>query len=149
MDGEGGAAAFHALDLDASVVLVHDFLDDGESESGADFFHFAGVLSAEELGEELWHGVLGNADAGVADGEAEGIGLVAVAGDLDPSAGGRVFDGVGDEVLQELFDHVLVAGDLGEVVGGLDLEGGSFDLGLGGEGSLDPLHDHGEINGIS
>lgn len=48
-DGEAGALARLALDLDLAVVGLDDFADDGEAQPRAFAGEFAGVARAEEL----------------------------------------------------------------------------------------------------
>lgn len=117
-----------ALDLDPPVVSFDDAFDDGQAEAGADdvarFFVFDAVEAVEDAG--LVFGA--DAVAGVADLEADVVGIVG-GGDDDAAFFGGVVDGVGDQVGEHLF-HVGAVGQHRRQIG----QGGQFQadaLGLG------------------
>lgn len=111
-EGEGAAVAGLAFDPDAAAVVFDDLFADGESEAGALGLVSEGVADLLEFFEYL--GLIGgsNADAGVFDADDEVVGF-GVGGEGD-GAGVSEFDGVGDEVDDDLNEAVLIAGDLRE-----------------------------------
>lgn len=119
-DGEDAAVVAHgdggAGDGNTAVMRFDDAVDDGEAETSAfDFFGFGGV-DAVELVEDEGEVGGGDADAAVADGEA-GAGGFGQQGDGDGAAVGGVFNGVADEVEQQLFESAGIASN-DEGVGG-------------------------------
>lgn len=119
-------------DLDGALVGFDGAFDDGESEAGA----FDGVLGvvfgdAEEAAEDVREVGAADADAVVGDPDVEGVWLDGGA-DFDEEVGvGVLFEGVFDEIKENLRPVEAVAED-GEGFG-LDVEeeGGLF---LGEEG---------------
>ena len=115
-DGEGAALDGGAGDGNTAVMGFNDAVDNGEAEAGAfDFFGFGGVDAVELVEDEGEIGG-GDADAAVTDGKA-GAGGFGQQGGGDGAAAGGVFDGVADEVEQELFEPAGIANEY-EGIGG-------------------------------
>lgn len=97
-----------------------DFAGDGEAEpvTFAAVVGFGGAGAAVEAFEEVGEVFLGDAGAGVADGDLEGAGLEVAGGDADGAAGRGVAKGVVEEVVHDLFEAFEVAADFGGAGGG-------------------------------
>src|SRR5581483_2049229 len=112
-DGEGRALALFALQPDTPFVLVNDALDDCQAQARS--LKFTGhVLGTVELVEDVGLIFFRNTDPGVTDSQDDqrAVGLDANA---DLAAGQRVFDGVADQIVHQLFQPELIAQDRWDV----------------------------------
>ncbi len=113
-EGEAASLVGGRFDLDIAVVEVGEFLGEGEAEARTGL---GGVEGGVELTEGLKEGVEvggGDADAGVAHGEAEVRGADGDA-EGDGALGGEL-DRVGEEVHEDLLEAAGV-GDVGGKMG--------------------------------
>lgn len=111
--------------MDGAVVEVDAAFDNHQAEACAR--DFADVGAAKEGIEEIGNVLFGNADALILDGE-DSIVAVAFCGEEDWRAFGGVFDGVGDEVAEDVTEQGLVRMRIGEITGGLP-DDGAFPIG--------------------
>lgn len=141
-EADGGAGIGFGLDPDAAAAGFDDPFDEGEAEAGTGDI---GVLveSLEDL-EDLVAIALGDTGSVIGDGELIGAGF-AQGGNADQALGFvEVFDGVIEEVLEDLVEPFGVAVDDGEVfvngegdVGGWGDDGDDlFDQFAGGDAGL-------------
>ena len=147
MDGESGAPAGGAFDLDRGLGGVGDLADDGESESGGGAVMLGGFFRAVIVIEDTGEFFLEDTDAVVPHCESDRVVGGGLAGDFDGAIGVGVVDCVDDEIIDQ---H-------GEVVfhgfewGGFDL-GGERDVALAcvGFDAVDCLSGEvGEIEGFT
>ena len=80
-------------------------------------------------------------------GYADGFIGAGPKGHPDPSALGSVFDGVRNKIFQHLFDHLLVAFNVGQILRNGHLEGDPLFGCLFLEGLVDPVRNHFEVYG--
>lgn len=106
-----------------------DLADDGETDAGALDAGAFGAFGAVELAAEVFDFFGGHAHALVGDGEEEVVGITG-GGDADGGVFRGVFDGVGEEIVEGVFEEFAVGGD-GEVVRGSGFEGDVFAVGEG------------------
>lgn len=106
-DGEGGAVVRGGFDEDAAAVEVDAAFGDDEAEAGAG--EVADIAAAVEGFEETGEVGVGDADALVGDGE-DGHGAFAVSGDEDGGAWWGVFDGVVEEIGEDVAEEGFVGG---------------------------------------
>lgn len=126
---------------DIAVHEANELAADGKAEAcAAEAAGDRGVGLGEGL-EEVGDLVFGEADAGVADGAAEGTaGVLSILKfNLDLNgAGGREFEGVAEEVEEDLLDATVVAEEeVWDVGGDMDLELDVVELGLAAEEFFD------------
>ena len=108
-DAECGAGAdAAAFGVNGATVKFGDLARDGEAETHAAFGADAGVFDLDETLEDLLEVLASDADAGVAHDELESAGGLARQLDLDASAGGSEFDGVLDQMTDELGETTRV-----------------------------------------
>ena len=149
-DGEFGALAFPGLEGDGAAHHFDDVLGDGHAEAGALDAGDGGVFFAGEGVEDDLGEFGGHADAVVLAAEFVGGAAVLGGGGLgdaqgDGAAGGGVFDGVGEEVEEDLVEVHLVAVD--EFVAdadGVDAEGVLAGLDVGLDDVVEGVEDVGE-----
>lgn len=93
---------------DCAVLIIDNRFDEGEAkaESGFVTAWVGAVVAFEDLFLLVWR----NADSRVGDFNLDGVALVGCC-DADPTAFGRVFDGVVEEVADELLDVQSVRQD--------------------------------------
>ena len=96
-----------AFGADRSAVGQHDVFGDGKSEAGASGFAGAGFIDAIEALEETREVLGGNAGAEILYAEFDGVGKRPGA-KHDASAGGSVFQGIVDQVGEDLVDGFAV-----------------------------------------
>jgi hypothetical protein len=109
-----------AFDADLAAHHFDDLFGDGEAEAGAAVFAGGGTVGLGKGVKEVREGGGGDTDAGIFDGEEEGdmgfgLGLEADAGD-DLAMVGE-FDGIDDEVGDDLTEAAGVAAELGGDIG--------------------------------
>jgi hypothetical protein len=131
VDGEAGAPARGAFDLDAGVEEPGHVPDDGEAEAGGGAVMLYGLLGAVVIVEDARQFVLGDADAMVTDDDH---GLACSGGmvmDFDGGVVVGVMDGVEHEVFEEHGEVIRDGGDESGVELTLDLDtaesGGGFE----------------------
>src|ERR1700677_2040632 len=126
MDGDA-AAAFGAIGgMDGAAVGEADGADDGEAEAGAVDAVGADGIGAEEALEDVREGFGRDAGAVVGDFE-DGLAVGGAAIERNVAAGGGIFDGVIEEIDDDLLDAETVAGYL-DGLRGLALDGDGFFL---------------------
>ena len=130
LDGEGGAWAGGSFAEDVGVEGLDEVFDDGEAEAGAAEGAVAGGVDAVETHEDAGEVLGGDADAGVAHGDDGGVAGAAEV-EFDAAAGGRVGDGIVDEVVDDKAQGFAVAGH--DEIGGFG-GGDEGDVFLGGDG---------------
>ena len=86
-EGEDGAAAGGAGDVDPAAVGVHDAFADGEAEAGVAFGAGTGAAGAVEAIEDMGQVFGGDAFAGVGD-DGEDVAVFDGGGNPDGAAGG-------------------------------------------------------------
>lgn len=98
---------------EVAAEVAHDAAADAEAEAGAGLAGGEGVIDAVEAGEDAFAVVGGDAGAEVGDVEGRGGMVMEVEGDFASVAG--VFDGVVEEVEEDLFEGVGVGveGEIG------------------------------------
>ena len=106
-------------------------------------FPASGLIHAVKPLKEPGQILFGYADAVVGDGDIDLLALGA-GGDVDFAAVGGVFDGVGDDVHDDLLDALPVAVDAGEILRALEGQGVAVVLGVQRHGLVDVLHGLGE-----
>jgi hypothetical protein len=111
---EDGAVGQFAFGADGAAVGEHDVFGDGEAEAGASGFAGAGFVDAVEAFEEAREVFGGDAGSEVLNEEFDGVRDGAGAED-DASAGGSVFEGVFDEVGEDLMNGFAVGEDVGKI----------------------------------
>ena len=141
-EGKGAAVAGLAFDPDAAAVVFDDLLADGQAEAGALGLVSERVADLLEALEDF--GLVGrcDADTGVTDADDQ-IAALGMSCEGD-GAGIGEFDGVGDEIDDDLNEAVLIASDLRQ--GGLNVADELEFLCLeercsGGNGALDDVLD--------
>lgn len=125
VDGEGAAFSFVAIELDVAVMEFDEALNEGEADAAAYVFAFDLVEAFEYFG--LF--VDGDADAGIGDTEHEVLVFLSE-GDGDALVGAGVFEGVGQEVVDDEFEVVGVEQDVFFLQVGVE---GVVDLFVAGE----------------
>ncbi len=135
-----------ALAADAAVLGFDHAFDDGEAESGGGFAAGGAGGEAGEFAEEAFH--VGGGEAGAFVGHFAADGAVAWEdADADGFAARGVFDGVGEEVIDDLHEAVAVGPDVGGGGWGVEEEGLLFGGGAGLIGGDDVGGDGGEVAG--
>src|SRR3989338_1704594 len=110
-DVERAPFSFLRLHPDAALVGLDDALDQCQPQTGAADLLVDGVLRAVKFLEQLGQVLRSDAAAGVAHSRPY---LLAVPGasDRDVAAGGRVFDGVGQQVHEHPLEVLGIADEL-------------------------------------
>ncbi len=107
-----------ALDLDPAAVPLHDLSADGESQAGAGGLPFI-FAHPIEFFEQVRHGFIRNADAGILDGNADfHLARLAFHGDL--SVRTVVFNGIRKQVEHDLLDLVAIGFQRWQVIRCID-----------------------------
>lgn len=127
--------AYVAFEVEPAVMLADDAVDDGEAKAGA----FADLFGGEEGFEDFILDFFGDAATGIADGEMKmetGAAGFGVSGLLDVSSAEAKGEcaalrhhgiaGVDAEIHDDLFDHVFVGVDGGEVIFFTELDADLF-----------------------
>ncbi len=110
-DDEGGAASFaDALDADGAAVEFDELFDDGESEPESAEGAGGGGVGLAEAFEDVRKEFRGDAFAGIGDADFN-LAVVALEGDGDGAAAGGEFDGIGEEIPENLLDAAGIAED--------------------------------------
>ena len=121
IEGELGALAEAAFDVDGDAVELQDAARDGETEAGA--FDIVGPVAFDPVKAFEYSGqvCLGNAHTGVGDLGREGL-AVRGEGDVHPATGRRVLDRIFNQVLEDAFDKADVARHVRRIVwnGGIE-----------------------------
>ena len=133
-DGEGGSDIFFALDGDGAVHGFDEAFGEGEADARAlDALGFC--VESVEGGEDTVHFGFGDTEAGVADDDTDGFWLwVLLEREGDVAFGAVVFDGVGEEVDEDLFKSLSVGEcDGGWAVGRFDSDADVVTVGEGAE----------------
>ena len=96
-------------------MLVQDLLRDGQAEARAARLARTGLVHAVEAVEQARQVLFGDADAVVRDADED---VRAARADLqvDPAAVGRVFDGVRDDIRDDLLDASGIGPSQGRVM---------------------------------
>ena len=134
-EAELGAKAEYAFGADVSAHAIDDLFGDGKAEAGAAEAAGGGRVGLDEGFEDAREGFAGDADAGVGDLDEEGVlaGAAAWLGAEEDVAGGGEFDGVADEVDEDLAEASGVAAEAGWE-GGVKAEDDFDAFGEGGAG---------------
>jgi len=104
---EHRAVGEFAFSADGAAVGQHDVFGDGEAEAGSSGLAGAGFIHAIEAFEEAWKMLGGDTSAEILHTKFDGVGKLAGA-ENDASAGRAVFQGVVDEVREDLVDGFAV-----------------------------------------
>jgi hypothetical protein len=132
-DGEGGAFADFAFDLDVAVVVFDDFLADGEAEACAvGFVAAGGAFGGEEGLEDFWHQFFGDAGAVVDDLDFD---LVFALGGFDGERAAFSEHGLAgvDEKIEEDLLYLDAVGEDIEIGLHLEAQGDAVFLRIAGE----------------
>ena len=115
-DADGGAEVFGAIELNAAAVAFNAVFHDDEAEAGA--LDGGNIAAAMKGGEEVFTVSLRDAGTTILDDEDTEAALTGD-GDLDGDIGGRVFDGVDDEVGENGPEQIFIGA---RRVGDIDVE---------------------------
>ena len=145
-DGKAAALSVDALDADGAAVQPRQFLDQGEADAGAFVDAPARALDAVEAIEDSGQVALANPDAGVPDGELDGLAGPAE-GEGDGALEGE-FERVGEEVEDNLLPHFAVHVDGVAERRAIDGEGEAGALDGGAEDAGEAGGEAGEVDGL-
>ena len=149
---EAAAAAGLAVDADFSAHALDEAFADGEAEAAAAVGAGVGIVDLAEGLEDFLLLVLGDADAGIRDLEAEPDVVAGHFDGLDAAddlAAVGEFDGVCEEIDEDLAGAVGIAAEVGGG-GGMDeeAEGDVLGIGAGAGDEGDFLGEGGQVEGL-
>src|SRR5579875_575872 len=136
-DGERGALPRPAGGVDAAAHGLDQVLDDRQTQAGAAQFARTRLVHAVEAFKDAWQIGLGNANAGVGHFQAYLLPL-APPTHRDSATLGRVFDGVVEQVIEDLLQGFLVRPDRQRLVAARRYHLEDLSLGFGARAM--PLH---------
>src|ERR1700722_17971803 len=111
---EDGAMGQFAFGADGTAVGEHDVFGDGEAEAGASGFTGAGFIDAVKAFEQAREMFGSDAGAEILDEEFDGV-RDSTGSEDDSSARGSVFQGIVDQVGEDLMNGFAVGQDLREI----------------------------------
>src|SRR5262249_47069004 len=119
-DGDAGATANLAVELDRSAMQLDETLGQGQAEAGALEFPGERRIDLAERAEDLVEILASNTDPGVLDGEAEPPRLMGARLQQDRAAFRGEFEGVRQQVEHDLLQHPFIGPDYRQVLGDVE-----------------------------